>query len=99
MFTDASLDPSLSEYRSTVLPEVSIIRKERNCQGMLECKKEDQSKLLKAVITGSLIHINVKMFNRLCLTPCRPYLQTNQRLLVADKSQVRILQRLQIDYV
>uniref|UniRef100_A0AAR2ISI7 Myosin VAb n=1 Tax=Pygocentrus nattereri TaxID=42514 RepID=A0AAR2ISI7_PYGNA len=37
--------------RDEALSSVSIIRKERHCQGMLECRKEDESKLLRALIT------------------------------------------------
>ncbi|XP_062849399.1 unconventional myosin-Va [Trichomycterus rosablanca] len=49
---NASLDQAFSENRmKEVFPEVSILRKERHCQGMLECKKEDESKLLNTLIT------------------------------------------------
>uniref|UniRef100_A0AAR2KID0 Myosin VAb n=1 Tax=Pygocentrus nattereri TaxID=42514 RepID=A0AAR2KID0_PYGNA len=43
--------PILDNKASEALSSVSIIRKERHCQGMLECRKEDESKLLRALIT------------------------------------------------
>ncbi|XP_036432367.1 LOW QUALITY PROTEIN: unconventional myosin-Va [Colossoma macropomum] len=43
--------PILENKASEALPSVSIIRKERHCQGMLECRKVDESKLLRSLIT------------------------------------------------
>lgn len=38
---------------------VSIVRKERDFQGMLEYRREDESKLFKILITGELNSINI----------------------------------------
>ncbi len=38
---------------------VSIVRKERDFQGMLEYRREDESKLFKILITGDLHSITV----------------------------------------
>ncbi|XP_017341765.1 unconventional myosin-Va [Ictalurus punctatus] len=46
------LDQPCTENRvGEVLPEVSILRKERHCQGMLEYGKEDEANLFRNLIT------------------------------------------------
>ncbi|XP_072528418.1 unconventional myosin-Va isoform X2 [Salminus brasiliensis] len=46
------IDESSPKNRANeALPEISILRKERHCQGMLEYRKEDESKLVKTLIT------------------------------------------------
>lgn len=44
---------------------VSIVRKERDFRGMLEYRREDESKLLKILITG---HLNIKNTQKTFIT-------------------------------
>lgn len=52
--------PSPGSKVSEELSSVSIIRKERHFQGMLEYRKEDENKLLKTLITGNLLYTRTK---------------------------------------
>lgn len=55
LYTDTSLDQPCTENEADeVLPEVNILRKERDCQGMLHYRKKDEAKLFKTLITGEL---------------------------------------------
>lgn len=58
MSTDTFLDqPCIENGVGEILPGVNLLRKERHCQGMLEYRKEDETKLIKTLITGNVMYI------------------------------------------
>lgn len=63
---------------------VSIVRKERDFQGMLEYRREDESKLFKILITGDL-NINIMSAERLKNTDVYSYFLLLYRIKVKRK--------------
>lgn len=58
MSTDTFLDqPCIENEVGEIMPGVNLLRKERHCQGMLEYRKEDETKLIKTLITGNVMYI------------------------------------------